>query len=193
LRKRVEQQTRIIRESEKSFRYMAEHDGLTGLLNRVEILSILEREIERARQRKTGVTIVLCDIDHFKRVNDTRGHLAGDAALRRFATVLAASVRTDDFVGRYGGEEFLLVLTGIFAYQVEERLAVLHSRISNLTVFDQQTEFQITCSLGATFIPGGQCAVEGQLALGATDHALYQAKEAGRNRVVFQPLIREIA
>lgn len=193
LRKRVEQQTRIIRESEKSFRYLAEHDGLTGLLNRVAILSILDREVERARLMKTGVTIVLCDLDHFKCVNDSRGHLAGDAALCRFATALATNVRVDDYVGRYGGEEFLVVLTGIFAPQVQERLAVLHSRISNLTVFHQQTEFKITCSLGATFIPAGQLGVEVNLALAATDHALYQAKKSGRDCVVFQPLSREIA
>jgi diguanylate cyclase (GGDEF)-like protein len=184
LRKRVEQQTRTIRESEGRFRYLAEHDELTGLLNRRAVLLALEREIARASRGNTEVTIVLCDLDHFKQVNDVHGHLGGDAALRRFASALSESMRPYDTAGRYGGEEFLLVLSGINSADVQDRLAVLHDAISNLVVRDRQEEFRITCSLGAVLVASGECEVDQEVALAAADQALYEAKETGRNRVV---------
>jgi diguanylate cyclase (GGDEF)-like protein len=193
LRKRVEQQTRIIRESEARFRDLAQHDGLTGLLNRNAILSVLDIEMERARREKNPIVIVLADIDHFKRVNDTHGHLAGDEALRRFAGEVAAQVRSYDHVGRYGGEEFLLVLWGIPQRDVEERLASLHSRISNLLVEDRGSKFNITCSMGAIFVDPDEDGSGQQLILAAADHALYEAKDSGRNRVVYRGLATEMA
>jgi diguanylate cyclase (GGDEF)-like protein len=188
LRNRVKQQTRTIRESEERFRHLAQHDGLTGLKNRGEVLAALDIELERCRREQTTLTVVLADIDHFKRVNDTYGHLAGDAALRRFAEALLAGIRGYDHVGRYGGEEFLLVLVGVLPEELERRLAELHAGISNLTVRDQDTEFRITCSLGAIFTEPGRSPVDRRGALQAADRSLYEAKKAGRNRIVCRKL-----
>lgn len=184
LRKRVEQQTRTIRESEGQFRYLAAHDELTGLLNRRAVLLAFGREIARASREQSPVTLVLCDLDHFKQVNDIHGHLGGDAALRRFASALSGSLRSYDSAGRYGGEEFLLVLPGIPAAEVKDRLARLHHAISNLVVQDGKTEFRITCSVGAFTFANHANEINQEIALAAADRALYEAKETGRNRVI---------
>jgi diguanylate cyclase (GGDEF)-like protein len=184
LKDRVARQTRVIRESEGRFRYLSEHDGLTGLLNRSAVLQALDRQLVLGFREQKTVTIILCDIDHFKMVNDVHGHLAGDAALCRFAEALSVSIRPYDSVGRYGGEEFLLVLTGIPAADVEERLQRLHRSISGLAVHYLKIEFQITCSLGAVLVSGDLDAMDRQNALAAADKALYMAKASGRNRVM---------
>jgi diguanylate cyclase (GGDEF)-like protein len=192
LRNRVEEQTRTIRASEDRFRYLAEHDPLTGMLNRRAILQALERQLVQGSRENKTVTVVLCDIDHFKEVNDAHGHLAGDEALRRFAEAAMGCIRPYDRMGRYGGEEFLLVLAGIPEQDIEERLHVLHGAMSNLTVLYEQTEFRITCSLGAVLLDGEEQDRAPEAMLAAADRALYQAKEAGRNRVVVAgwPLLR---
>lgn len=184
LRKRVAQQTHLIRESEERFRYLAEHDELTGLLNRRAILLVLKRELLRSQREKTAVTIVLGDLDHFKQVNDVHGHLGGDAALRCFALASSGNMRSYDSVGRYGGEEFLFVLAGIPAVSLESRLYELHGAISNLVVRDRHTEFPITCSLGAVQIAVGENEMDQEAVLAAADKALYEAKETGRNRII---------
>jgi diguanylate cyclase (GGDEF)-like protein len=186
LRNRVARQTRTIRESEARFRYLSEHDGLTGLLNRTSILEVLDKQLVLGYRENKTVTVVLGDIDNFKTVNDGHGHLAGDAALVRFAEALSDCVRPYDSVGRYGGEEFLMVLTGIPALEVEDRLHRLHSTISNMTVDYLKMEFRITCSLGAVLIVAGQNTTDRQCALDLADKALYQAKASGRNRVILQ-------
>jgi diguanylate cyclase (GGDEF)-like protein len=187
LRNRVEQQTRALRESEGRFRYLSEHDGLTGLLNRSTILQTFDRQLILGSREKKTLTVVLADIDHFKLINDLHGHLAGDAALRRFAEAASGSIRPYDSIGRYGGEEFLLLLIGIQAAELEERLLTLHSHISGLGVRYREDEFRITCSLGAFFVPegnAGDTVRDQESALAAADQALYEAKEAGRDRVV---------
>jgi diguanylate cyclase (GGDEF)-like protein len=186
LRNRVARQTRTIRESEGRFRYLSEHDGLTGLLNRTAILVELDKQLVLGYREKKTVTVVLGDIDHFKQVNDAHGHQAGDAALVCFAQAASGCVRPYDSVGRYGGEEFVLVLIGIPARDVEDRLNRLHKSISNLAVSYWQTEFRITCSLGAVLIAAGQNTIDQESALAAADKALYKAKAAGRNRVILE-------
>ncbi len=186
LRNRVKRQTKAIRDSEERFRYLAEHDGLTGLLNRGAILRALDNQLARARREHQTVTVVLSDIDHFKEVNDHHGHLAGDAALRRFTEAVSASMRPYDSAGRYGGEEFLLVLPGIPETDVESRLIALHAAITNLNVSYLQTRFSINCSFGAVVIASSDDAMDRDTFLSAADRALYQAKDAGRNRFVVQ-------
>jgi diguanylate cyclase (GGDEF)-like protein len=119
-------------------------------------------------------------------VNDVHGHQAGDAALVCFAEAVSRCIRPYDSVGRYGGEEFLLVLTGIPSRDVEDRLYRLHKSISNLAVSHRQMEFRITCSLGAVLIAEGQNTMDQESALAVADKALYKAKELGRDQVILQ-------
>jgi diguanylate cyclase (GGDEF)-like protein len=180
----VRKRTQELEDSREQLRIQATHDGLTGLFNRVAVLRALSAEIDRARRKGSFMVVALVDLDHFKRVNDAYGHLAGDEALRWFAAAVAAAIRPYDHAGRYGGEEFLLVLNDIPPEVVEPRLASLHASISNLQVHTRDTEFSINCSLGATvFNPlKGPAAAEALLAV--ADQALYAAKATGRNRVV---------
>jgi len=190
---RVKEQTLIIRESEERFRHLARHDGLTGLQNRGAILAAMSKEMERCRRDDCALTVILADIDHFKRVNDSYGHLAGDMVLQQFVAAISGCVRSYDHVGRYGGEEFLIVFTGTPTELIETRVVEFQRTISNLTVRYREFEFPITCSLGAILIEPGQFVVDQQLVLALADEALYQAKNDGRDRVVFRTLRSELA
>jgi diguanylate cyclase (GGDEF)-like protein len=143
--------------------------------------------MDRAQREARTVLVVLADLDLFKQINDAYGHLAGDEALRWFATAVGTAIRAYDHAGRFGGEEFLLVLTEIPNEAIEQRLASLHGAISNLEVRTHGAQFRVDCSVGATvFDPAnGPASVESLLA--AADQNLYAAKAAGRNRVVFGP------
>jgi len=181
----VSERTHELEISREQLRIQATHDGLTGMLNRTGILRMLGIEMDRARRENRTLVAALVDFDHFKRINDTYGHLAGDEALRWFASAVGAATRPYDHAGRYGGEEFLLILTEIPLEVVEQRLAKLHANITNLQVHRRGAEFRVTCSIGVcvfdpTSMPGG-----GEAVLAIADQALYAAKAAGRNRVVF--------
>jgi diguanylate cyclase (GGDEF)-like protein len=189
----VLERTSELEASREELRRQATHDGLTGLLDRLAVLEAFDQELARARRDGTPLTLVLADIDHFKQINDSYGHLAGDEALRRFSAALAGRVRTYDHVGRYGGEEFLLVLVGIDSGDsvgvksagIQERLAALHKSISGLNVKYDGAEFVITCSLGIVQLDDLQGGGDQKLALAAADEALYEAKRGGRNRLIF--------
>jgi diguanylate cyclase (GGDEF)-like protein len=157
------------------------------MLNRTAILRALSAEMDRAQRENRTVLVALADLDLFKQINDAHGHLAGDEALRWFAAAVGTAIRAYDHAGRFGGEEFLLVLTEIPREAVEQRLASLHASISNLQVSARGTQFRVDCSMGATvFDPAnGAASVESLLAI--ADQNLYAAKAAGRNRVVFRP------
>ena len=189
----VRNRTQELETSRTELLHQATHDGLTGLMNRSAILNALQAEIVRAQRENSALTIVLADLDHFKRVNDTYGHLAGDAALRRFAGALFCSTRTYDVAGRYGGEEFLIVLPGVTSESAPERLEHLHRCVSNLMVIDQERRFEITCSFGSVSIEPRKMSMEQDHALAAADHALYRAKAAGRNRVIHHAPLQEPA
>jgi diguanylate cyclase (GGDEF)-like protein len=176
--------TRALEANEEKLRIQATHDGLTGLLNRDAVLARLDAERQRAVREQTALAIVLVDIDHFKRINDTHGHLAGDEALRRFARVLEAQIRPYDHAGRYGGEEFILVLTGVSGADLDARLAALHGQLTNLRVPYGDVEFFITCSMGAVYLSPHTNDVHLHAILERADKALYEAKGSGRNRLV---------
>jgi diguanylate cyclase (GGDEF)-like protein len=182
----ISERTRELEASREQLRIQATHDGLTGMLNRTAILRTLVAEMDRARRENRTVVVALIDLDHFKRINDRHGHMAGDDALRWFAAAVGAAIRPYDHAGRYGGEEFLLVLTQIPREIVEQRLIRLHAAISNLQVCERGTQFTLNCSMGATvFDPPSQAgSVESLLTL--ADQALYAAKAEGRNRIVFR-------
>lgn len=158
------------------------HDPLTGLLNRRAVLDRLNEELSRARRNSETLAVAMCDIDHFKKVNDTLGHLAGDDVLRGFAEILTDNLRLCDGVGRIGGEEFLVVAP----FKVESEPVSLFSRLSQRVAKGEiQTRsgaLSITISIGVTYTTGASTA---DLALEVADAALYRAKREGRNRVIF--------
>ena len=166
----------------ESMRHAATHDGLTGILNRREVMLALARELERAKRDKKPVGIILADIDHFKNVNDTHGHLHGDEALKEVAHRLRSRLRVYDAVGRYGGEEFLLILPGCDLMNTIIRADDLRTHIACLPITASKISSAITVSMGvAVASEAGGTDVEALL--GQADRGLYLAKKNGRNRV----------
>jgi diguanylate cyclase (GGDEF)-like protein len=164
----------------------ATYESLTGLLRREGILEALEREHQRALRYRRPLTIGMADLDHFKQINDRHGHLVGDALLKRLAQTLQGELRSTDAIGRYGGEEFLLVLPETdlaAAARVAEKIRLAVER-SGLPLEDG-TQLHATVSIGLASVseqPDGSLPTVRDL-IAAADRALYQAKRAGRNRV----------
>lgn len=160
-------------------------DGLTGLLRREAALEHLDREIERARRYGRPLSIALADIDHFKSINDTHGHLVGDVALQRAAACLTSSLRSTDIAGRFGGEEFLIILPETPADAAFAVVDKLRARLGDLAIeVGGAAPISITASAGVAGLselpeatPGADALLE------LADRRLYAAKHAGRNRV----------
>ena len=161
-------------------------DPLTGLFNRRYMEAGLERELRRAAREKQTVSVLMTDIDHFKRFNDTFGHQAGDALLRDFGSLLLKNVRGEDIICRYGGEEFVCVLPGTTLATAVERAESLRNQIKALSVQHQgQVLGTVTASFGVAQSQDNNTSVESLLK--AADDALYRAKHNGRDRVETQP------
>jgi two-component system cell cycle response regulator len=181
LRSRINVGKRIL-ELQQSLRFAATHDFLTNLLNRSEILASLERELARAARENKPTTLILGDIDHFKRVNDTLGHAAGDEVLKEVARRLKLDLRPYDLVGRYGGEEFLIILPGCDAEAGARRADVIRRLMEKDRIITPFGETAATISMGVTStIARRDHAVSAFLR--EADMALYAAKKNGRNRV----------
>lgn len=189
LRMRLKAGQRIIDLQEKllqaqqELEHMATHDSLSGLQNRFSILEALGRELSRARRDGREVGVILADIDHFKRVNDSLGHLAGDAVLREVADRLRKHVRPYDYVGRYGGEEFLIVLPECPLHAAKNAAERMQRAVSQEPVVLPEGPVRVTISLGVTGYARGE-SDDLQMLIRAADGALYRAKAAGRNCVV---------
>lgn len=166
-------------------RQQATRDGLTGLLNRTAILEVLHREWKRADREKGGMAVIIADVDHFKRFNDTFGHLVGDEILNAIATRLKGAVREYDSVGRYGGEEFLIVFTGWTREGGEQRLIQLWQSVCTPPLQVGQRSVQATSSFGMAGFSAGEKATPINDLLINADQALYRAKARGRNRIEF--------
>ena len=165
---------------QRELSHRATHDSLTGLWNRSAVLDILGRETDCAQRMNNPLSVALADIDHFKTVNDTFGHVAGDAVLIEVANRMQACIRHYDTIGRYGGEEFLIVLPGIDrrrAYRIAERLRI-HVAKDPYCVLDE--EILVTLSIGVAVDAGKGNPRE---LLRDADAALYRAKGRGRNIV----------
>ena len=167
-------------EVKEALRREAAHDPLTGLWNRKAIFEILDRELLRAQRSDEPLGLIMIDLDHFKVINDTRGHAAGDAVLRIIASAIAAVVRPYDSVGRYGGEEFLIVAPGCGMTEACELAERVRSHIAGTSINVAGSSVRVSLSLG---VSTGKDPVEIDKILSAADRALYEAKNAGRNRV----------
>ena len=166
---------------EQQLAYQATHDPLTGLFNRGELWERLEGEISRAERYGQKLAVFLVDIDHFKQVNDTYGHKQGDRLLETFALRLREDMRKMDMCGRYGGEEFLVLLPEISAASAGERAERLRALVADSPVKLDEQEVELTISIGVAAYPDhGRNA--GDL-IDAADRALYRAKHNGRNRI----------
>lgn len=167
----------------------ATRDMLTGAWNRRAILERLEVELARSGRENTCVGVLLLDLDHFKRINDDHGHLAGDRVLHQLAQRMQEVLRPYDAVGRYGGEEFLLVLPNCDKHVTQSLAERLRASIADSPVNLDDDALTVTASLGVICWcgPGGESL---QL-LRRADEALYRAKNAGRNQAVFTDLAEE--
>ncbi len=165
-------------------RQMAMHDELTGLASRRSTLEALEQQVAMACRSGQALTLLMLDIDHFKRVNDQFGHLAGDAALRHVANTLRARFRRQDLLGRFGGEEFLAILPATSAAGGGQVLAetVRDALAATPVLVAGETELCLTVSVGVAEV-ALDGATNSQAVIRAADLALYRAKLAGRNRV----------
>jgi diguanylate cyclase (GGDEF)-like protein len=167
----------------EALREQATKDSLTRIWNRSWILEILQRELARSERERRPVGIVLVDLDHFKAVNDTHGHFAGDTVLREAVRRMQSSIRSYDAIGRYGGEEFLIILPGcdeVAAYGQAERM---RQSLRAQTIELMEGNIVLTASFGVTsFVPGSNPTAEALIQ--TADEALYKAKNQGRDQAV---------
>lgn len=172
-------QHRLLRTRE-ALRREAAHDSLTSMWNRKAIMGILERELLRSERDCQPIGVIMIDVDHFKHINDTRGHAAGDSVLRIIASGIAAMVRPYDSVGRYGGEEFLIVAPGCGMGETWELAERVRTHVANCIINVGGANVQVSLSLG---VATAEASCDLEKVLHAADAALYLAKNSGRNRV----------
>ena len=166
----------------KQLKYLVRTDSLTGLLNHAAILKELSMELERGKRDNTSTSILMLDLDRFKALNDTYGHQTGDEILINFSNLLTQSCRSFDRIGRYGGEEFLVILprTGD-----KESVSIgnrIIKRTATLQIDEKTDNLSITCSIGSCTAPDSTKHASSMVA--AADIALFRAKKAGRNQVL---------
>ena len=164
----------------EQMRHFAEHDGLTGVWNHRIIVERLRGEVDRSMRDGSPLAVILADLDYFKRINDEMGHVAGDAALRETGAILQRAVRSYDWVGRYGGEEFLLILPGSDLAAAQARADHLRRTLESATFGEGQKTFSVTASFGVA--AGFPTNYEEMIQI--ADAALYRAKNNGRNCVI---------
>jgi diguanylate cyclase (GGDEF)-like protein len=176
----------VQQELEAALRHLAESDPLTQILNRVGIMTELSRRYAEFQRYGSVFSVLMVDVDHFKSINDRLGHLAGDHVLRRVAGIIRSALREVDSVGRYGGEEFLVVLPGTridSAINTAERIRVA---IEQIPIRVEREQIRVTVSIGAmAAAPGGPANLEALI--DGADRAMYDAKHSGRNRVMPPP------
>ncbi len=166
---------------------MAMQDSLTGLYNHALIIELLDKEIYNATRKNLPVAYAMMDIDHFKRVNDQYGHLAGDYVLKEIARILTASLRKGDPIGRYGGEEFGFILTGIALDQAVILCERVRQTIADFSFTMNGQKIPVTVSFGLAQLQTEKAERPNDL-IRRADEALYRAKEGGRNRLVLAEL-----
>lgn len=156
-------------------------DGLTQVYNKRYFMESLNREISRADRYKRALSLIMLDIDHFKKVNDTFGHLAGDAVLKQLASVIKERIRCEDIVARYGGEEFSIIMPELSSENATVFADRLREMVENSSFQFDDAAIPVTVSIGIATMIGE--LIESQELISIADEKLYQAKRSGRNRV----------
>ncbi len=193
LRRRVKEQTATIRTQlaetnvlKEAAEFQATHDGLTGLYNRKAIFEMLQREFASAARTGNKTGIIMLDLDHFKKINDNYGHAAGDDVIRETVRRILPVVRATDWVGRYGGEEFLIVIPQCDASEVKSCAERIRAAICDGFICTHEHTLAVTASLGAAVASFPRHST--QEAVTVADLALYDAKHNGRNQVAFREI-----
>jgi diguanylate cyclase (GGDEF)-like protein len=180
-RRMLEMQSHLL-EAQEALSHQATHDFLTGIFNRRAIMDRLARELSRAKRENGSLSVGMCDIDHFKNINDIFGHQVGDEALVAFTRCLQDRLRAYDSLGRYGGEEFLVIAPGSMGHSGKSLYDRLRAGVADAEITTNAGKVFLTISIGVAS-GTGQSTVDTLLA--AADAALYQAKADGRNCVVY--------
>ena len=178
-RRIIELQANLL-EAQEALRIQATQDFLTRINNRAAIMDILNQEMKRTSRTKNPMGVVMCDIDKFKNINDTYGHPAGDAVIREVAARIKDTLREYDAVGRFGGEEFLIVVPEIGAKDLLSMSNRVREIIANKPMSIPDSEITVTMSFGGAILTGEASLTNDELVAQA-DAALYEAKEDGRN------------
>ena len=176
----MERSMTALTEAHEQLSRVATIDELTGLGNRRLLVTQLDHEIERGRRYDAPLSVALLDLDHFKQLNDAHGHAVGDAALRHFAQLAEDSLRGSDLIGRWGGEEFLLLLPDTCAADAVTTLNRLLTKIRDTPMPHEDDAIRLSASAG---VAESDCQESAEAIIHRADSALYRAKAAGRDRV----------
>jgi diguanylate cyclase (GGDEF)-like protein len=160
----------------------ADRDGLTRVFNRRSFDERLIEELRRHQRHSMDLSLLMIDLDYFKDVNDTYGHMAGDMVLETVARMFEETFRTTDFIARYGGEEFVILLPHTNVGQAEMLAERIRAKIESCTMSYQARDFKVTASIGVSSVRPGSLE-KGTELVGNADDALYKAKAGGRNRI----------
>lgn len=190
LMRRQNELERAVAERTRELHEQAVKDGLTGLFNRRAFFDILKREFARVERESGSLAFIMADLDLFKKINDTYGHMAGDAVLHECARRVSAWVRPYDTVGRYGGEEFVILVPGCGLEEAAERAEQVRRAIAQQPIVTPVGSISVTCSLGVSATTG--LTTNPEELVQSADQALYCAKQRGRNCVVFFPAAADL-
>jgi len=178
----LEKQSKIFEKRIKEQQEKSLQDALTKLNNRAAFDEYFDREIVRFHHKKCELAIVVMDLDNFKRINDTYGHIAGDKTLQVISSTLRKNIGNEAFIARYGGEEFVLIFSDINKADLLEKLNKLRLQVAKLPFKFRDSKVSITISMGASHIQQNDNV---HMAFERADGALYQAKENGKNNVIY--------
>ncbi|MEW5745666.1 MAG: diguanylate cyclase [Nitrospirota bacterium] len=173
-----------LRRKSKEIEEMMDHDYLTGLYNRNFFTARLNEELSWSACYHEPLSVMMLDIDHFKRINDTHGHRCGDEVLRHLAEILLITARREDITGRYGGEEFIILMSNTGRDAAAALGEELRNAVQGERFFCREERIPVTISIGIATSPGLE-ELQPDTIIGQADRALYAAKESGRNRVCF--------
>jgi diguanylate cyclase (GGDEF)-like protein len=182
LERKVSERTEELRHANERLSELALTDSLTRIANRRALFRRFQEEVHRAERYGRSIAVAMVDVDHFKSFNDMEGHLCGDESLKKIAAVLSSNLRKTDFVGRYGGEEFIVLVPETQLAQAMETFVRLKSAVEGTVFQGREKAAYLTVSLGVSLYP--KHGDNPKALIEAADHALFEAKQGGRNRIV---------